>query len=280
MLELTAPRVHALNRYYYRQLEIDDALHRRCQALLTAELRGENYLTRKEIGAIFARSGIEATALRLGYLLIHAELEGLICSGPRRGKQQTYALIEERVAPTTAMDRDSALAELTRRYFTGHGPATIKDFQWWSSLSSADIAGALDAIGDGLIKETVDGTSYWFADKSQDENQDDGARVPKAYLIQSYDEYVVGYTESKFVLDISGTARARHGGRTIFNQVILLGSQVAGYWRPTPRRGTVRIEAILDAPFKPAQHRALQVAADAYAEFLGLTAELTTTTAS
>lgn len=279
MLELTAPRVHALNRYYYRQLGLDQALHRRCENLLAAELQGGNFLTRKEIGIIMARSGVEATAMRIGYILIHAELEGLICSGPRRGKQQTYALIEERVASVPALDRESALSELTRRYFIGHGPATVKDFRWWSSLSSADIASALEAVGDDLIEESVDGTSFWFANPDPDEAIRDGGgrdKSPTVYLIQSYDEYVVGYTESKYVLDISGTARSRPGGRAIFNQVILLDSQVAGYWRPTTKKGVVRIEAVLDSPFGLAQHQALRGAADQYAEFLGLTAELTT----
>jgi hypothetical protein len=277
MLELTAPRVHALNRYYYRQLGLDPALRQRCADLLAVELKGRNYLTRKEIGVLLGRSGIESSAMRLGYLLIHAELEGLICSGPRRGKQQTYALVEERVAPALARDREAALIELTRRYFTGHGPATVKDFHWWSSLPSTDIIGALEALGDQLVKQTYDGTSYWSGPRTAEAvGAGRVGRTPRVFLIQSYDEYVVGYTESKYVLDISGAARARPEGLKIFNQVILLDSQVAGHWRPTPNKHVVRIEAVLDAPFAPAQQRALQAAADEYAEFLGLTAELTT----
>jgi hypothetical protein len=50
-----------------------------------------------EIAALLARHGITAAGFRLGYILIHAELERMICSGPLRGRQHTYALLEERV---------------------------------------------------------------------------------------------------------------------------------------------------------------------------------------
>ena len=273
MLELTAPRVHGFNRYYYRQFGIDEALPQRCSKLLETELQGGNSLTRKEIEVLLRRSGIEASGTRLGLLLMHAELEGLICSGPRRGKQQTYALLEERVPPAPTMDRESALVELARRYFTSHGPATIKDFRWWSSLPSADIVDALEAVGDGLIKDSVGGTTFWSANPGRDDGNKDAG--PAVHLLQSYDEYIVGYTESKYVLDISGVARSRSPGRTIFNQVVLLDSQVAGYWRRTTRKGIVRIEVVLDSPFTAAQSAALRTAADQYAEFLGLAAELT-----
>ena len=273
MLELTAPRVHGFNRYYYRQFGIDEALPQRCSKLLETELQGGNSLTRKEIEVLLCRSGIEASGTRLGLLLMHAELEGLICSGPRRGKQQTYALLEERVPPAPTMDRESALVELARRYYTSHGPATIKDFRWWSSLPSAEIVDALEAVGDGLIKDSVGGTTFWSANPGRDDGRKNAG--PAVHLLQSYDEYLVGYTESKYVLDISGVARSRSPGRTIFNQVVLLDSQVAGYWRRTTRKGIVRIEVVLDSPFTAAQSAALRTAADQYAEFLGLAAELT-----
>ena len=70
------------------------------------------------------------------HLLEHAELDRVICSGPRKENQFTYALFDERASPKT-MERDEALAELTKRFFTSRGPATIYDFAWWSGLSVA-----------------------------------------------------------------------------------------------------------------------------------------------
>ena len=128
ILELTAPRVHALNAYMYRQLDIDPKQLAKSNRLLSKHLAGSAHLTRKEIAAILEGSGIEASGLRLGYFLMRAELDGLICSGAMRGKQQTYALLEERAPNAETLGPDAALAELTRRYFTTRGPATIKDY--------------------------------------------------------------------------------------------------------------------------------------------------------
>ncbi|HEY6411300.1 MAG TPA: winged helix DNA-binding domain-containing protein, partial [Ktedonobacteraceae bacterium] len=126
MLELTAPRVHALNAYYYRQFELDDELFAKSYSVLTKALQGGKQLTRQELAKILADSGITASGLRLAYIFMHAELDVLICSGALRGKQQTYALLSERVAQAKTCSHEAALAELARRYFTSHGPATLK----------------------------------------------------------------------------------------------------------------------------------------------------------
>jgi hypothetical protein len=220
-------------------------------------------------------AGVEAVGIRLGYILMHAELEGLICSGPLRGKQQTYAALPERVPEVgRSRTRDESLFELTLRYFSSHGPATIKDFQWWSSLTAADVTRGLDLVGDGLTSEAFDGVTYWFAGRAPTVQE----VSPSVHLVQAYDEYIVGYTSSKYVLDISRTARSRSPDRVISNHVILLDSQVAGHWKRTIERKVVRIEAVLDSPFDQAKTQALRLAADRHADFLGLPAELNVST--
>ena len=64
---------------------------------------------------------------------MHAELDAVICSGGLNGKQQTYALLEERAPSAKSLDREEALAELTRRYFNSRGPVTVKDYARWSA---------------------------------------------------------------------------------------------------------------------------------------------------
>ena len=139
LLTLTAPRVHAANAHRYRELELDDATLKRSRKVLTKTLQGGQHLTREELGEALENAGIaEAKGQRLAYMVMAAELDGLICSGPRRGKQFTYALLEERVQPGATLTHDEALATFTRRYFTGHGPATVQDFAKWSGLTIAD----------------------------------------------------------------------------------------------------------------------------------------------
>src|SRR5690348_9989844 len=119
MLMLTAPRVHAASAYYYRTSELDDALFARSNAVLVEALQGGKQLTRTELASALQRAGIACdNLLRLGYIIIHAELDGIICSGARRGKQFTYALLDERAPQTRVVEREEALAEFALRYFT------------------------------------------------------------------------------------------------------------------------------------------------------------------
>ena len=273
MLELTAPRVHALNAYSYRQLGLDDEVLARATALLAGALRGGNRLTRKELGAVLQGAGIAAEGFRLGYTLMNAELHGVICSGPLNGRQHTYALLDERAPPAGSLTRDQALAELTLRYFTSHGPATAKDFRWWSSLTAADAATGLELVASRLQHETIDGLSYWSAASPPQPE----TASPTVHLLQGYDEYIVGYSESKWVLDAAGGARSLPQARVVFNGVVILDSQVAGQWKRTLKRNAVVIEAALYRPFDDDQAQALRAAAARHGEFLGLPATVVTT---
>ncbi|TMF51214.1 MAG: winged helix DNA-binding domain-containing protein [Chloroflexi bacterium] len=167
MLALTAPRVNAANAYYYRRLELDEAIFTRSNAALVKALQGGKQLTRAELVSALRQAGIAADdLLRFAHIIMHAELDGIICSGARRGKQFTYALLEERAPQARTLERNEALAEFARRYFTSHGPATLQDFVWWSGLSAADARAGLAMVTSQLIHEDVDGQTYWFSTSS------------------------------------------------------------------------------------------------------------------
>ena len=164
LLALTAPRVLAVNAAMYRKLELDNATLKRGHKAMTKALHGGQHLTRDELRATLEKAGLAVgTGQRLAYMVMAAELDGLICSGPRRGKQFTYALLEERVPPVAPLQRDEALATLTRRYFASHGPATAQDFAKWSGLTSADAKRGLEMVGTQLQHETLNGAEYWFS---------------------------------------------------------------------------------------------------------------------
>src|ERR1700692_570887 len=119
LLTLTAPRVHAGNTYWYRKLEMNEAIVKQSSDVLINALQDGKQLTRDELATALQQAGIvTAGEQRVTYIVMRAELDGIICSGARRGKQFTYALLEERVARPTALERDAALFELARRYFT------------------------------------------------------------------------------------------------------------------------------------------------------------------
>jgi Winged helix DNA-binding domain len=267
MLELTAPRVLAQSAYYLRKFGLDAATLKKASTAIGRALRDENHLTRKELKEVFDKNGINGEGLRLAYMIMHAELDGLICSGPRRGKQHTYALLEERAPNARDLGADNSLAELTLRYFTSHGPATIKDFAWWSSLKIADIKRGIEMVGPQLVEEELGGVRYWSAGSSSAGRMNS----PKVDLLQPYDEYVVAYKDSRHVIDVSGVGRLVDG-EFPFGGVVMLDSQFAGFWKWSSKKDAVHLEVSLYARFSEAQDRALSRAADEYGRFVGLAA--------
>ncbi len=168
MLALTAPQVHARLRTYDQSLELDTKVYSKARVVMERALEGGQFLTRIELGAALRRARIVAAGQRLAHLAMHAELEGSICSGPRRGKQFTYALLAERAPKARTLAREAALAELARRYFASHGPATLRDFVWWSGLRVKDAAagvalGKVDALKTPPEACTAPGANYLFS---------------------------------------------------------------------------------------------------------------------
>ncbi len=264
LLALTAPRVNAANAHIYRQLEFDDALFARSNRVIARAVEGRRYLTRAELGAALTRAGIRVEGLRLAYFIMRAELDAVICSGPRRGKQFTYALLDERAAKAKVLKRDEALAELTRRYYTSHGPATVRDFAWWSGLTAADAKAGIEMSASYLSHDVFDGQTYWFSASMPPAPQPSRP----ALLLPTYDEFLVGYAS------FDSTRRAGRDASELLNSTIVIGGEVAGSWKRTIKRGAVVVEL---APFeKPgaAKREALAAAAQRYADFHGRPLEL------
>ena len=264
MLELTAPRVHAAVGYAYRQLEIDDALCRRSNAAIAKALRGGKQLTREELRGVLQKAGIAVeNASRMGFLMLRAELDGIVCSGPRRGKQFTYMLLDERAPHTRMLRRDEALVELTRRYFSIHGPATVKDFAWWSGLTVADIKTGLAMLGSQFIHEVIDGQTYWFS-ASISEAKDASLT---AHLLPVLDEYIVAYKDPSTIYDAALAEQAKNRN---FVSTFAMRGQIVGEWKRTLQKDAVVIAANPFTSLTAAEYRAFDSAAHRYGEFLGL----------
>ena len=163
MVALSAPRVHATNAYYYRQSGLDAKMFARGCAMMHRVLEDGEPMTRAELAVALKRAKVPADGLKLAYIMMHAELEGVICSGPRRGKQFTYALLDQRAPASKPLDRRDAVAELAKRYFTSHGPATVRDFVWWSGLTVKEAELGIEAVKPKLQQETIDGRTHWRA---------------------------------------------------------------------------------------------------------------------
>lgn len=270
---LTASRVHAVNAYQYRQMGVDAALVRRSHAVLEQVLQGGEALTRSEIAVAWQRAGIDAgDALRVGCLLMWAELDALICSGPRRGKQFTYALVDERLPPTPPLLRDEALAELARRYFSTRGPATLNDFAWWSGLTVGDGKRAVAMLGSALAQQVIGGTTCWCAEPMRPLRP----RARPAHLLPNYDEFFIGFRDRGAMLQRVGDAGLPNPSQSVFANVVAIDGQLVGGWtREIGARG-VTVAVKLATPLAPAEQRAVEGAAQRYARFLGLPVALAT----
>lgn len=260
LVELTAPRVQAINAYMYRQTELDEALLRRCADLITAELEGGQFRTREELKTVLAQNGVAADTIRLGYIVHYVELEGLICSGPRRGKQFTYGLMAERAPHARVLSRDEALGELTLRYFTAHGPATAHDLAWWSGLTLGDVRNGLTMAGKQLDCDLYDGEAFWFSPA----NPPNAVETQAAFLLPTYDELFMSYTAH---------AGSRTHGQTLrdsvdFTSPLVVAGKIIGSWRRTFRGKTAHIDVMPFEPLTPTQQDAIQAAAERFSAFL------------
>ena len=270
LLTATAPRIKMRDARRYAQLGLDEAALRRAAAAFTAALRGGRALTRAEMAAVLADAGVSTEGQRLPYLLMSAELDALICSGPRRGKQHTYMLLEERAPRAPDLPRAEALPELARRFFAGHGPATAKDLAVWASLTLAEARQAIAAAGPALREEELGGLRFWSAEE--------GARrraarrpPPEVRLIQGYDEFVMGYSETKSVLAAPGSCWAA-ATPPVGRLVVLKDGRVGGFWRRTLQKTRVLVEVELIDDWSGSERAALEAEAARLGAFLGLEA--------
>jgi hypothetical protein len=262
MLELTAPRVHKTLATYNRSQGLETAAVVRAVGVFERSLSDGRCLTRPELGEQLAGAGFRLSSLQLSLLTMYAELEAVVCSGPRRGKQFTYALLSERAPAPRRLDRDEALGELCRRFFTSHGPATIRDFVWWSGLTPADARRGLDIIR--ARSESADGITYWTAGQVRV-----AAERQPVHLLPIYDEYLVAYRDRAAVPHGPGSFRSGLESTTFQHAVISKG-QVVGTWRTRTTGDGVAVGIFPIGSLTAAERRGLKEEAVRYGRFLGV----------
>lgn len=237
LLELTASKIKSSLKSRHRDLEITPDLLSRSNDIIEKALSERVFLSREELATEFGKADINVSNNRLSHLMFNAELEGLICSGPVRGKKQTYALLEARVPRTKMLTRDESLAELAKRYFTSHCPATLQDFVWWSGLSVNDARQALESVKPDFISETIGSDTYWLTNSFSTSNGDNGS----VHLLPAFDEFLISYRDRSASLSLIHNRKAV-SDNGIFRPVIVINGQVSGLWKRTTKKDKVIIE--------------------------------------
>jgi hypothetical protein len=262
MLTHFASRIVARSALRFKQLELGDTVFKRSAAIFVKALAGGRQLTRPRIYGLLERAGIATKDNRGVHILWRCAQDGLICFGAREGKQQTFALLDDWVPRGRTLDRDEALAELARRYFTSHGPATVQDFIWWSGLPAADARRAVEAVG-AAAPHLASGTAAPRTSARRTSQR------PHAVLLPPYDEYTVAYRDRSAALDPAHAAAAKNG---IFRPTVLLDGRIVGTWTRRLSRDAVDIALKPFAPLTGARARSVVAAAARYGRFIGRSA--------
>jgi hypothetical protein len=229
MLTLSADKIKASARSRDRDLEITETLYSRTNRLIEKALEGNRSLAREDVARMLEQANIRTNPARMTHFLMRAEVEGLVCSGPMQGKTHTYALLDERAAPTPALHRDEALARLAGIYFASRSPATLHDFAWWSGLSQTEAKTGLNAVRPELLAEQTNGSTYYHPAHTSDGPQQ---APPQAHLLPAFDEYIIAYRDRAAVLPAENQAGVI-SSNGIFRPVILVDGRVAGLWKRT-----------------------------------------------
>ncbi len=260
LIDPTGPRLDGRNARRYRELGLDPTTLARANDVI-AEAVAAGPQTRRELAGALEGRGISPNGQRLGHLLMHAELGAIVCSGPMRGKQHTYAAFDARVSGRVGPRGDDALGEIARRYFTTRGPATLRDFGWWSGLNAADARRGLEITRAALESRVVDERTYWFAGHTTE------LRGPTIDLVQCYDEAIISYTQSRDVLRTPEVAFDVPRQIDGFAHVVLLDGRLLGHWRAVSTGGGVRTGVRIAPPLDSRQERALGRAIERYTGF-------------
>lgn len=239
MLDLLAPRIVRRMDYYYKRAELNQKIFDQTKQILIKHLSNQE-LTRPEIYSIFEKEGISTKNMRGLHIMGLHSLTGLVCFGNRKGKQATFALLDDCIPKTKSKSREEALAEVTYRFFTGHGPAQIIDLMWWSGLNKSEVLEGLSIIKSRLISEKIDGKEYWMDTSQRSVKQDSDL-----YMLATYDEYLIAYKDRSVSLEEMHKQKINPGSNGMFLSTLVLHGQVIGLWR----RDIKKKEVIITAKF-------------------------------
>jgi len=269
MLDLTAPQVKRLLKTRDKQLELTEPIYSKSRDLLERMLSNGLSMTREELTGEYANIHIATNDNRLSHLMLRAELDGIICSGPIRKNKLTYTLLADRVPFKKVLTRDEALATLATRYFTSHGPATLRDFIWWSGLSVTDARKALEMIKPLFQSETIGTETYWFAGTLKATTP----LSPSIHLLPAYDEYLISYADRSAALASVHNKKAI-SVNGIFRPVIVVNGRVEGLWKRNTVGDLIKIETSHFQLHDPATRQGIEDEAARYGHFLGKRVEL------
>jgi winged helix DNA-binding protein len=266
MLTLSASRMLARDGRRLKQLGLDEEIMERCKELFHRALKGNRRLSRPEMMKVLEEAGISTEKQRGYHILWYVAQAGLICLGPMQDKQQTFVLLDEWVPNSRDLSREESLTELARRYFAGHGPATVHDFAWWAGLTITEARSGLESAMPELTSETIEGKDYWMTSDAPGHTAYDESRIE---LLPAFDEYLLGYKDRAAVLAVEDATKVVPGKNGVFLPTIVVDGRVVGTWKRKRKKNSIDITMTPFTYLGDLDER-VNKAAERYCGFLGL----------
>ncbi len=263
MLELSATRMLARDGRRQEQLGLNEEILERCKDLFYDALRGGRRLSRPGMMALLEEAGISTEKQRGYHILWYAAQSGLICLGPMQDKQQTFVLLDEWAPDSRKLSREESLAELCRRYFAGHGLATVHDFARWAGLTVTETRTELEAAE--LVPEEIEGKEYWTAAAPAHADHEKSG----VHLLPGFDEYLIGYKDRSAVLATEHASKIVPGKNGVFLPTIVVGGQVVGTWKRKLKKNSIDVTLSPFTQLGSLEEKVVE-AARSYGDFIGL----------
>ncbi|MDP5227928.1 MULTISPECIES: winged helix DNA-binding domain-containing protein [Arthrobacter] len=266
---LTSERLISSMATRHRQLGITADDGEKARAAVVGSLRGGGSASRANVFAVLEAAGQGTKAQRGAHLLHLLSITGTLVQGPIDGKEHLFALQDEWIGDRRRdLAPEAALDELLERYVRSHGPATLRDFSWWTGLTLSACRAARERLGDRLRE--YDAGLLLSAEAADWLEARDGVPLPGArafHLLAGFDEYILGYTDRSAVLDAGHFELIVPGGNGMFKRTTMSGGVTDGTWS-TDSRGAVVLEPFAVNGERPAPHRSSETRAAAYLRFM------------
>jgi hypothetical protein len=268
MLELSAPGIKATLKSRHRELGLSETIIDASERVIEEALSQEGQLPREKLKEELERASIPTGEGRLSHILLRAEIDGIVCSGGVVDGRLNYTLLEARVPKPGRLDREEMLAKLAEIYFSSRGPATLRDFAWWSGLQAGSARHALDLVKSNYHSVTIASKTYWFADSPT-------ADIPideSVHLLPAFDEFIISYEDRSASLPLERFTRAV-SSNGVFRPVIVVNGKVVGIWKRIRKRQQAIVEMKLFSLIEESSSIALEQLALRYGVFLGINVE-------
>jgi hypothetical protein len=264
MLRLLAPRIITKSKSLYREQGLDAKTLLKGKRIIEKVLEGNGKLTRPELYEALESKKVSVAGQRGIHIIGHAAQEGLICIGPREGKQHTFVLLDEWVPKSKSLTVDESLGVLANRYFESHGPATVHDFSWWSGLTLTEVKKSIGMIEKELTKVVVNDQTYWM----KPVNATPRSKSLQLSLLSWFDEFIIGYKDRSAAFDPATQKFIENPKNGIYTPVILINGKIAGNWKRTFIKNEVHVDVKQFRTFDQKETKALNAMIKKYKDFL------------